>query len=122
MSVVIASSLGLPIREHETLIVSISIKGKTAILFLRISSSALAASNTREDWGQPEMLSLLHSLGHKIAINKYGCGSWANRCLYLNFPGTGPGMQFSHSIASKKRLRAKKKREVLTEHLPECAT
>src|SRR5260370_40241012 len=44
MSVVITSSLGLPICGHETLIVSITVKARTAILFLRISSSALAAS------------------------------------------------------------------------------
>src|SRR5437899_11276029 len=44
MSVVIASSLGLPMREQETLIVSISTKARIPILFLRISSSALAVS------------------------------------------------------------------------------
>src|SRR5712691_5240954 len=55
MSVVIASSLGAPIREHETLIVSITANARTPILFLRISSSALAALDHREDWGRPKL-------------------------------------------------------------------
>src|SRR5258708_20914313 len=54
MSVVIASSLGAPIREQDTLIASITTNTRIPILFLRISSSALAASDHREDWGNPQ--------------------------------------------------------------------
>src|SRR5713101_2662326 len=54
MSVVIASSLGAPIREQDTLIASITANARTPILFLRISSSALAASDRREDWVNPQ--------------------------------------------------------------------
>src|SRR6266446_4591503 len=54
MSVVIASSLGAPIREQDTLIASITANARTPILFLRISSSALPASDYREDWVNPQ--------------------------------------------------------------------
>src|SRR6266403_1459696 len=68
MSVVIASSLGLPSREHETLIVNASTKTRTLILFLRISSSALAASKQSGGLGQPEMAYLPHALVCKTAF------------------------------------------------------
>jgi hypothetical protein len=56
MSVVIVSSLGAPIREQETLIASISPNASTRTLFLRISSSALAASDRSGGLGQPEVV------------------------------------------------------------------
>jgi hypothetical protein len=54
MSVVIASSLGAPIREQDTLIASISAKARTPILFLRIASSTLAALEVSGGLGNPK--------------------------------------------------------------------
>ena len=55
MSVAIASSLGAPIREQETLRLKTSSKTKICILFLRISSSIFGIESRLGRAGQPEV-------------------------------------------------------------------
>ena len=58
----------------------------------------------------------------KTTFIMYRCGSWANRCLYAEFCWNRLQNAIQPFPSLPRSGFAKKKREVLIEHLPELTT
>src|SRR6266581_105453 len=118
MSMVIASSLGAPRREHETLNVSANNKARTLILFLRISSSALAARSVGKAEGNPKWC-VCRLQGRANPLTSIMDAADPPSAASLDCAGSMRGMQCDVPTNLAMNRLAQKKREALAERLPE---